>query len=185
MTVQYSNQLMINILPLPLRLQTTSSSSSSSLFHAISKDLLRPLPPPFSIVHRSWQVFKSKSRIGKSSCMQVLAGHLAFARPSDGVHESKSLMSSSLLFQQCPACPIHLTWIVFMMVGKWPNTAVLLGVATRTCLIFRVAFMFSYNQAFSSYAWLMSMQCIHTAVSTRTLLGDKCVSFYLSGMTSI
>ena len=29
-------------------------------------------------------------------------------------------MSSSLLFQQCPACLVRLTWIVFVMGGKWP-----------------------------------------------------------------
>ena len=28
-------------------------------------------------------------------------------------------MSSSLLLQQCPACLVRLTWIVFVMVGRW------------------------------------------------------------------
>ena len=37
-----------------------------------------------------------------------------------GVHKSTSLMSSSLLLQQCPACLVHLTWIVFMTGGRWP-----------------------------------------------------------------
>ena len=37
-------------------------------------------------------------------CMYVRAGHPAFARPYVGVHRSTSLMSSSLLLQQCPAC---------------------------------------------------------------------------------
>ena len=31
-----------------------------------------------------------------------------------------SLMSSSLLLQQCPACLVRLTWIVFVMGGRWP-----------------------------------------------------------------
>ena len=35
-------------------------------------------------------------------------------------HMSTSLMSSSLLLQQCPACLVCLTCIVFMMGGKWP-----------------------------------------------------------------
>ena len=35
-------------------------------------------------------------------CMYVLAGHPALARPYVGVHRSTSLMSSSLLLQQCP-----------------------------------------------------------------------------------
>ena len=55
-----------------------------------------------------------------SCCMYVPAGRPAFARPYVGVHRSTSLMSSSLLLQQCPACLVRLTWIVFMMGGRWP-----------------------------------------------------------------
>ena len=39
-----------------------------------------------------------------SCCMYVLAGRPALARPYVGVHRSISLMSLSLLLQQCPAC---------------------------------------------------------------------------------
>ena len=52
--------------------------------------------------------------------MYVRAGRPAFARPYVGVHGSKSLMSSSLLLQQCLACLVVLTWIVFVMGGRWP-----------------------------------------------------------------
>ena len=44
----------------------------------------------------------------------------AFAWPYVGIHRSTSLMSSSLLLQQCPACLVRLTCIVFVMGGKWP-----------------------------------------------------------------
>ena len=54
-----------------------------------------------------------------SCCMYVRTGRPAFARPYVGVHRSTSLMSSSLLLQQCPACLICLTWIVFVMGGRW------------------------------------------------------------------
>ena len=54
-----------------------------------------------------------------SCCMYVRAGCHAFARPYVGVHKSTSLMSSSLLLQQCPACLVRLTWIVFTMGGLW------------------------------------------------------------------
>ena len=47
--------------------------------------------------------------------MYVCAGRPAFSRPYVGVHRSTSLMSTSLLLQQCPACLVRLTWIVFMM----------------------------------------------------------------------
>ena len=59
--------------------------------------------------------------VSSHSCwMYVCAGHPAFAWPYVGVHKSTSLMSSSLLLQQCPACLVRLTWIVFMIVGRWP-----------------------------------------------------------------
>ena len=70
-------------------------------------------------------------------CMYVRAGRPAFARPYVGVHRSTSLMSSSLLLQQCPACLVRLTWIVFVM-GR--IVGVLWGVAARTCSILLATF---------------------------------------------
>ena len=55
-----------------------------------------------------------------SCCMYVQAGCPAFAWPYVGVHKSTSFMSLSLLLQQCPACLVCLTWIVFVMGGRWP-----------------------------------------------------------------
>ena len=62
-----------------------------------------------------------------SCCMYVWAGCPAFARPYVGVHRSISLMSLSLLLQQCPTCLVHLTWIVFVMGGRWPYSWFLVG----------------------------------------------------------
>ena len=50
--------------------------------------------------------------------MKFLAGRPAFARPYEGVHKSTSLMSSSRFLQQCLACLVRLTWIVFVMGAK-------------------------------------------------------------------
>ena len=59
--------------------------------------------------------------VSSHSCwMYVRAGRPAFARPCMGFHKSTSLMSSSLLLQQCPACLVRLTWIVFVIGGRWP-----------------------------------------------------------------
>ena len=59
--------------------------------------------------------------ISSHSCwMYVHAGCRAFVQPYVGVHMSTSLMSSSLPLQQCPACLVRLTWIVFMIGSKWP-----------------------------------------------------------------
>ena len=55
-----------------------------------------------------------------SCCMYVRAGRRAFARSCVGVHRSTSLMSSSLLLQQCLAYLVRLTSIAFVMEGRWP-----------------------------------------------------------------
>ena len=66
--------------------------------------------------------------VSSHSCwMYVRAGRPAFARPCVGVHKSTSLMSSSLLLQQCPACLVRLTWIVFVIGGRWPYSWCLVG----------------------------------------------------------
>ena len=66
--------------------------------------------------------------VSSHSCwMYVRAGRPAFARPCVGVHKSTSLMSSSLLLQQYPACLVRLTWIVFVIGGRWPYSWCLVG----------------------------------------------------------
>ena len=62
-----------------------------------------------------------------SCCMYVRAGRPPFAWPYVGVHWSTSLMSSSLLLQQCPACLVCLTWIVFVMAVKRPYSWCFVG----------------------------------------------------------
>ena len=59
--------------------------------------------------------------------MYVRAGRPAFARPYVGVHRSTLFMSSSLLLYQCPACLVRLTWILFVMGGRWPYSLCLVG----------------------------------------------------------
>ena len=79
-----------------------------------------------------------QQRVSSHSCwMYVRAGRPAFARPCVGIHKSTSLMSSSLLLQQCPACPVRLTWIVFMIGGRWPYSWCLVGCCCQD--LFRIA----------------------------------------------
>ena len=92
------------------------------------------------------------------SCwMYVRAGRPAFARPCVGVHKSTSLMSSSLLLQQCPACLVRLTWIVFVIEGRWPYSWCLVGVAARTCSRLLAAFLCNCRLASSPAVLLESM----------------------------
>ena len=83
----------------------------------ISLNLSRHLSLSFIASGRSSGLHPVSSR---SRWMYVRAGRPAFARPYVGVHWSTSLMSSSLLLQHCPACLVRLTWIVFVMGGRWP-----------------------------------------------------------------
>ena len=107
----------------PFRIRKESSSSSSC--RAACTDIPDPLSPLLPIIHRLWQVFRAIS--SHSCCMYVQAGRPAFAWPYAEVHRSTSLMSSSLLLQQCPACLVRLTWIVFVMRGSWPYSWCFVG----------------------------------------------------------
>ena len=76
--------------------------------------------------------------VSSHSCwMYVRAGCPAFARPCVGVHKSTSLMSSSLLLQQCPVCMARLTWIVFVIGGRWPYSWYLVGCCRQD--LFKIA----------------------------------------------
>ena len=76
--------------------------------------------------------------VSSHSCwMYLRAGRPAFARPCVGIHKSTSLMSSSLLLQQCPACLVRLTWIVFVIGGRWPYSWCLVGCCCQD--LFRIA----------------------------------------------
>ena len=90
----------------------------------ISQTLSRHFSQSFIASGRSSRLHPVSSH---SCCMYVRAGRPAFARPYAGVHRSTSLMSSSLLLQQCPACLFRLTCIVFVMGGRWPYSWCLVG----------------------------------------------------------
>ena len=90
----------------------------------ISLTLSRHFSPSFIASGRSSGLHPVSSY---SCCMYVRADRPAFARPCVGVHRSTLLMSSSLLLQQCPACLVRLTWIVFVMGGRWAYSWCLAG----------------------------------------------------------
>ena len=87
-----------------------------------------------------------------SCCMYVLAGRPVFARPYVGVYRSTSLMSSSLFLQQCPACLVCLTWIVFMMGGRWLYSWCLVGCCRQD--LFNIALNI-LDLALNNLQWLI------------------------------
>ena len=90
----------------------------------ISLTLSRHFSLSFIVFGRSSGLHPASSH---SCCMYVWAGHPVFAWPYAGVHRITSLMSWPLLLQQCPECLVRLTWIVFVMGGKWPYSWCLVG----------------------------------------------------------
>ena len=95
----------------------------SSSCHAISTDVSDPLTPALP---SSWSSGLHPVS-AQSCCTQVLAGRPAFARPWEGVHRSTALISSSLLLQQCPTCPVRLIAKIFVMGGRWPYSCCFVG----------------------------------------------------------
>ena len=89
--------------------------------------------------------------VSSHSCwMYVHRGRPAFARPCVGVHKSTSLMSSSLLLHQCPACLVRLTWIVFVIGGRWLYSWCLVGCCRQDIVIHRQTVSLNDN----SSVWL-------------------------------
>ena len=136
-------------------------------------DIPDPLSPLLPIVHRLRQFF--------SSCMYVLAGRPASAGPYVSVHWSTSVMSSSLLLQQCPACLVRLTWIVFVMGGRWPNSWCFVGCCTRNYSILLSTFLCNCCLA-SSPAALFASHVVHPYSNIDTNAAWKKLHFILSVM---
>ena len=140
-------RMSVNVFPSLLRCKL--SSFGLVVFYGISTTVGYFMPNPIQIYHHhvvplarifltlSCHFSQSFIASGRSSglhpvfshscCMYVRAGRPAFAWPYAGVHWSTSLMSSSFLLQQCPACLVRLTCIVFVMGGRWPYSWCLVG----------------------------------------------------------
>ena len=103
-----------------------------------------------SFIALGWS--SGQHRVSSHSCwMYVRAGRPAFARPYVGVHKSTTLMSSSLLLQQCPACLVRLTWIVFVIGGRWPYSWCLVGCCRQD--LFKIARSIYRAQTTNIYVW--------------------------------
>ena len=105
-----------------------------ALVARISLTLSYHSSPSFIALGRS----SGQHPVSSHSCwMYIRASRPTFARPCVGAHKSTSLMSSSLLLQQCPACLVRLTWIVFVIGGRWPYSWCLVGCCRQD--LFKIA----------------------------------------------
>ena len=153
-------------------------SSSSSSCSATSMDIPDPLSPLFPIVYRLWS--SGLHSVSSHSCwMYVRAGCPAFARPYAEVNRSTSLMSSSLLLQQCPSCLVRLTWIVFVMRGRWPYSWCLVWCCRQDLFnIARSILVYLPSSFFSSR--FVSDHVVHPYSSIDTTAAWKKLRFILS-----
>ena len=125
----FTFRLFLNIVLIFMRATIYISSSSCRVSSTYLPDFLSRHPSPSSIApRRSSKLYPVSAQ---SCCIYVVSGRPAFARPREGVYWRISLMSSSFLLQQCPACLVRLTWIVFLMGGR--TAAALWSVASRIC----------------------------------------------------
>ena len=97
--------------------------------------------------------------VSSHSCwMYVRAGRPAFARPCVGIHKSTSLMSSSLLLQQCPCMSGSPNLNRFRDRGQVAvQVGVLWGAAARTCWGLHAAFLCNCHLVSSRAVLLASM----------------------------
>ena len=103
----------------------------------------------------------------------LLFGHMR------GVHWSTSLMSSSLLLQQCSACLIRLTWIVFVMGGRWPYSWCFVGCCLQDFFKIARSILVELPSSFFSCR-LVSVHVVHPYGSIGTTASWKNLRFIIS-----
>ena len=112
-------------------------------------------------------------------CMYVRAGRPAFALQYMGVHRSTSLMSSSLLLLQCPACLVRLTWIVLLVGGRWLYSRCFVGCFLKDLFKTARSILVLLPSSFFS-SRLVSIQVVHPCSIIDTTAAWKKLRFILS-----
>ena len=121
----------------------------------------------------------------QSCCISVLVGCPVFAHPCEGVHRNMSLMSSSILLQQCSACLVRLTRIVSMMGGKWPYSCCFVVYCLQDLFNIACSILVLLLSSFFSICFI-SVHVVHPYSSINTTTAwKKCVLFDRSGLASI
>ena len=115
----------------------------------------------------------------QSCCMQLRVGRPTFGRPYEGVNRSTSLMSSSLLLQQCPACLVRLTQIVFVMGVRQPYRFCFVGCCLQDMFNIARSILVQLPSSFFS-GRLVSVHVVHPYKSIDTTAVWKKLRFLLS-----
>ena len=97
----------------------------------------------------------------------------------EGVHSSMSLMSLSLFLQKCPTCLVHLTWIVFVIGGKWQYSCCFVGCCLQDLINTTRNIAVMFLSSFFSLR-LVSVHVVHPYSSVDTTAAWKKLRFILS-----
>ena len=109
----------------------------------------------------------------------VIYRFLLVVQPSVGVLRSTSLISSSLLLQQCPACLARLTLIVFVIGCRCPYSGCFLKCCIQDLFNTARGILVSLPSSFSSIH-LVSVHVVHPYSSIYTTAAWKKLRFILS-----
>ena len=93
-----------------------------------------------------------------------------------GVPLKTSLMSSSLLFQQCPVCLVCLIWIVLEMGFRWPYSRCFVGCCSKDLFNIARNFLVKLPSSFFSIR-LVSVNVVHLYSSMDTIAAWKNCEF--------
>ena len=88
-------------------------------------------------------------------------------------------MSSSLLLQLCPACLIRLTWIVFVIGGRWPYSFCFVGCCLQDWFSIACSILVKLLSSFFSIL-LVSVHVVHLYSSIDMTAAWKKWRFILS-----
>ena len=88
-------------------------------------------------------------------------------------------MSSSLILQKCHACLVRLTWIVFVMDGKWPYSCCFVGCYLQDLFNIACIILVYLPSRFFSIR-LGSVHFVHPHSSIDTTAAWKKLHFILS-----
>ena len=138
-----------------------------------------PLLPPNPIVYCFRQVFRTTSRISTEQLYVSSSWSSSFARPCEGVHRRTSLMSLSLLLQQCSAGLVRLILIVFMMGGRQPYSWCFVGCCLQDVFNIAHSILVQLPSSFFSIRFV-SVHEVHPYSSIDTTAAWKKLCFILS-----
>jgi len=86
-------------------------------------------------------------------------------------HRKMSFTSLSLILQQCPACLVHLTRMVWVISGKWPYSCFLVGCCFYNLFKITYCILVQFLSSYSLGAMLVSKWFSRTVAMIQLWLG--------------